>query len=61
MSAHTSTLPHIKTDHSLVEDRRHKLLFRLLDYSLIIALSGFAIYCLVIMFSVFSTGPSPAP
>jgi hypothetical protein len=56
MAAPTSTLKHIKTDHTLVdEDPRHKLLLRVLDYGLIIALSGFAIYCVVIVFSMLST------
>jgi hypothetical protein len=62
MTTPPSTLPHIQTDHTLVdEEPRHKLIFRVLDYGLIIALSGFAIYCVVIVVSMFSAIPPEPP
>ncbi len=64
MAAPTSPLKHIVTDHTLVDENpRHKLLLRVLDYALIIALSGFAIYVVVIVFSMLSalTGEPPPP
>ncbi len=55
MTAHTPTLRHVETDRGLVEDPRHERIFRFFDYSLIVGLSGFAIYCVI---AVFSAWPS---